>query len=279
MTDTPQPPAFSASDAALEGFRLAGRRWRVALGWGGFNVLAWVAMIMVSAVVLLVLVFALGEQGSSAAAGWVGGGVYLVGLMVIGAVLSCGVFRLMLRPEEPAFLHLRLGADELRYLALAALMMFLAGAVVLAGVGLSWLARPVGLWLQVVAVMLSLAVALWLFLRISLALPWTFDVGRFVVAPAWRATRGRGWALVGMWLLNACLVAMTGLALWLAMFLVTGLATGFEGLFSSLSNAERMEVEPGRYLLQLMVQVALGPLFGLLATAPYVAAYRSLVRP
>ncbi|HEY8574585.1 hypothetical protein [Phenylobacterium sp.] len=269
-------PGFSASDAALEGFRLIGRHWRVVVGWSLFNLLAWIAMILVSAVVLLILVAVAGEGASAAYAAPVGGAVYLLGLVLIGAILACGVFRLMLRPEEPAFLHLRLGPDELRNAALGLVALTAMAILVAVGVALARAMGAGGLAVRIILWVAVFGIALWLFLRLCLAWPWTFAERRLSIRAAWRTTGGRAWALLGMWVLNLCLVAMVGLVLWLAMFVLTGAATGFEGLLSSLSDAEQMEAQPGRYLLQLFVQVLLGPFFTVLATAPVVAAYRAL---
>ena len=273
MSEAGAASAFSASDAALEGFRVIRRHWRVVLGWSLFNLMAWAAMIMVAFVVLLIIVVATGgSETTSAASAVVGGGVYLVGLLLISAMLACGVFRLMLRPEEPAFLHLRLGPDELRNAALGLLLIAGFGVLMAVGVGLSQLVSAA----RIPIVLLMAAVALWLFLRLCLALPWTFDARRFVLVEAWRTSGGCVWALLGMWLLNICLVAMMGVVLWLALFFATGALTGFDGLFSSLSDVEQMEAHPGRYLLQLGLQVVLGPFFTVLSTAPLVAAYRAL---
>jgi hypothetical protein len=272
-----EAPRFSASDAALEGFRVIGQHWRVVLGWSLFNLLAWGAMIMVSVVALLIAVVATGSSDApSLASGIVGGAVYAAGLLLISGMLACGVFRLMLRPEEPAFLHLRVGPDELRNAGLGVVILAVVGMALFVGAEIARGLAPAGRVVQVLVVLAGLAAALWLFLRFCLALPWTFDARRFVIGGAWRASAGHTWALLGMWLLNICVVGMMAVVLWLALFAVTGALTGFEGLFSSLSNAEQMEARPGRYLLQLAVQVVLGPFFTVLSTAPFVAAYRAL---
>lgn len=269
--------AFSPSDAALEGFRVIGRHWRVVLGWGLFNLLASIAMIMVAAVALLiVMAISGGPAVGGALGGWIGAGVYGLGAMLISVILICGVYRLMLRPEQPAFLHLRLGPDELRILAVT-LILTLAMALpvaitVVAGAAL----RPLSGALPVVIVLLGLGFALWLIIRMALIPAWTFDAGRIEIVDALWATHRRVWPLIGMWLLNLCCVAMVGIAIWIAMFLVTGFLTGFDGMFASLSDAEAMEARPGRYLLQLAVQVMLGPFFTVLVTAPWVAAYKAL---
>ena len=42
--------AFSASDAALEGFQMLRTHWRVVVGWAVFNLLALVAMIVITVI-------------------------------------------------------------------------------------------------------------------------------------------------------------------------------------------------------------------------------------
>src|SRR5688572_13661671 len=95
---------FSASDAALEGFQLIRRRWRVVLGWAGFNLLALIMLIVVTAV----LSFVAASMGAASAPAVALGGLAVgFGALFTQAVLAVGVFRLDLRPEEPSFLHLR----------------------------------------------------------------------------------------------------------------------------------------------------------------------------
>ena len=104
--------SFSASDAALEGFQLIRRRWRVVLGWAGFNLIALVMLVVLSAVLSVV--------AGAVSGGGAGGreALALAGLLIgfsiffAQAILAAAVFRVELRPEEPAFLHLRLGRDE-----------------------------------------------------------------------------------------------------------------------------------------------------------------------
>ena len=45
---------FSASDAALEGFSLIRRRWRVVLGWAGFNLISLVMLVVLTVIFSLV---------------------------------------------------------------------------------------------------------------------------------------------------------------------------------------------------------------------------------
>ena len=51
---------FSASDAALEGVNLMRRRWRVVLGWAGFNLLALVMLAVIFYVMVWLLISIIG---------------------------------------------------------------------------------------------------------------------------------------------------------------------------------------------------------------------------
>jgi len=269
-------PAFSASDAAIEGFHFIRRHWRVVVGWGIFNLLAWIAMVIVTAVASLIAMAAGGgAEASQTAAAVVGGVVSALGVLLIGAILACGVYRVMLRPDEPAFLHLRVGPDELRNLAVGLIVAL--GALLLAtALGSASQALGGGIWVRVLLGAAALAVGLAILLRFLLVAPWTFVERRFAIAAPFRASRGRIWALLGMVVLNACLMGLVAVTLWLAMFFVTGFATGFDGVLGGMTDAEAMEAHPGRTLLQFAVQILLWPVFTVLATAPLAAAYRAL---
>jgi len=269
---------FSASDAALEGFQVLGRQWRVVVGWGVFNLLAIVAMIVVAVILGVGIGLADGVDKASSAAGVIGA---VVGALVTGlieTVLIVAVYRLMLRPADPGFLHLRIGRDEgrlfvvglvlvLGVVAFASLAYFLIGALGFLGVA--------G---RVAGALVVLAVGGWLALRLGLAAPISFAEQKIDFARSWRMTRGQVWPLLGMWVLNVCLVMLVWLALWLAMFLLSGLLTGFHG-FGPAEGGEALQAHPGRYLLEAIVPVLCTPVLLVLSQAPWVAAYRALSTP
>ncbi|MGH6910116.1 MAG: hypothetical protein ACREEG_08015, partial [Phenylobacterium sp.] len=65
---------------------------------------------------------------------------------------------------------------------------------------------------------------------------------------------------------------------YLAVFVVSGLLTGFHG-FASADDAEALMTHPGRYLIEAIVPVLALPALLVLSQAPWVAAYRALSRP
>lgn len=260
---------FSASDAALEGFQLIRRRWRVVLGWAGFNLLALIMVAVISAVLSVV-------------AGAVGGGAQAPVLLFTGliggfltlftqAILSAGVYRLELRPEEPAFLHLRLGRDELRLIVVW--LITITGAWVLgwAGALLGGALGGGGVWLE----LLGAAVAIYLGMRFLLAAPIAVAERKIDFVRSWRLTRGRFWALLGMTALSVCLIALMMVVVYLVLAAIAAATGGLDGLAVLFGGAEALQQHPGVFLLGFAVQIILIPVLWVLATAPVVVAYRA----
>jgi hypothetical protein len=260
---------FSASDAALEGFNLVQRRWRVVLGWAGFNLLALVMLIVLTVMASFVVAALTGEAKgpTTAVAGLVAG----IGGLLAQAVLAAGVFRLEMRPEEPAFLHLRLGSDEMRLLAVW--LITLTGAWVV-----GWLAALLGRVPGVGGLgigLLTLAAGVYLGLRCLLAGPISFSERRIDFARSWRLTRGRVGALLGMSVLSFFLIALLMAAVFVALGLIAAASAGFEGLAGVFGGTEALQRHPGLYVLEFAVEIVLTPVLWTLGMAPLAAAYRA----
>jgi hypothetical protein len=248
--------------------------WRVVAGWAAFNLIAMVAVVIVAAVV----VFALVVSGavSDAALSSVGSFVAIGGDMLVQTVVGVGLYRLMFRPQEPAFLHLRLGRDEGRIVAIGTVLLLGAAAI-------GYLAYRAGQALAhdfsaapALAGLLALGVVIWLGLRLGLTAPLSFVEGRIDFARAWRLTRGQGWTLFGMWLLNLVVVLMVWVAWWVAAFVVMGALTGFGG---SGEGAEAFTAHPARYLLEGASPLLFAPVILVLQQTPWIVAYRALAKP
>jgi hypothetical protein len=262
---------FSASDAALEGFSLIRRRWRVVLGWAGFNLLALVMLVVVTVMVSFVAAALSGEAKgpTAAAAGLVAG----LGGLFVQAALAAAVFRVELRPDEPAFMHLRLGPDELRLVAVWLITLTGAWVVGWAAAMLGHALGAGGVWIG----LLALVLCVYLGLRFLLAAPVSFVERRIDFPRSWRLTRGRVLALLGMSALSFFLVAL----LMVTVFVVLGvIAVGFGGLEGLASvfgggGAEALQRYPGLYVLEFAVEVVLTPVLWTLAMAPLAAAYQA----
>jgi hypothetical protein len=269
---------FSASDAALEGFQMLRTQWRVIVGWALFHLLALVAMIVVTVIVGVGIGLAAGVDQGSGAAGVIGALAGVVVTALIETVLIVGLYRVMLRPGDPGFLHLRLGRDEGR--------LFVVGAMFVCGValftGLTYVFTGVLGFLGVVGhfvgALIVAAVGGWFALRFGLVGPLSFAERRIDFARSWRLTRGQVWPLLGMWFLNFCLVMFVWLALYLAVFVLSGLLTGFHG-FAPADDAEALMTHPARYLIEAIIPILALPALLVVSQAPWVAAYRALSQP
>jgi hypothetical protein len=261
---------FSPSDAAFEGFRVLQKHWRVVVGWALFNIVAEVAAIVVTAVVAAGVSLA-GAAGSGVA-DEIGGLIWVCCAAVITAMLVTGLYRLMLRPGEPGFIHLRLGRDELRLLLVWAVMAFVAFLFV----GLCALAQSVAGRASLVVWVVLFAVGVWLSLRFLLAPVASFADRRVGFGVAWRTSRGETWSLLGMSVLAACFIALVVLVVSLIVALTVGFTAGFGTLFESFGNAEALKAHPALYLGEAAFQLVLTPVLMVLAAAPAVAAWQAI---
>ncbi|MDB5422692.1 MAG: hypothetical protein JWQ29_108 [Phenylobacterium sp.] len=266
---------FSASDAALEGFQVLRQHWRVVVGWAVFNLVALVAMVAITVIFGVGVGVAEGADKASGAAAMIGGVIGGLVTALIETALIVAVYRLMLRPTDPGFLHLRFGRDEGRFFLVILILACGAAAVGVLAYVFVGLLGFLGVAGQMAAALLVIALGGWLALRIGLAAPISFAERRIDFARSWRMTRGQAWPLLGMWVLNVCLVMLVWLTLWLTVFVLSGLLTGFHG-FAPAEGGEALQSHPGRYLLEAIIPVLCMPALLVLSQAPWVAAYRAL---
>jgi hypothetical protein len=273
----PSDISFSASDAALEGFQVLRRHWRVVVGWAVFNLLALLALVIIVVIVGVGVGLAAGLDKASSAAGVIGAVVGGLATGVIETVLIVAIYRLMLRPDEESFLHLRLGRAELRVFLVA--LAFLLGVTAFgsAAYGLVSLLGQVGWPGKVVGGLATVILGGFLMLRLGLTAPMSFAEGKIDFAASWRITRGRALPLLGMWVLNSCLFMLVWVALYLAVFVTSGLLTGFHG-FGPAEGGEALQAHPARYLIEGVVPILAMPALLVVSQAPWVAAYQAFTR-
>lgn len=219
--------AFSATRAALEGFRLVGRRPVSILVWAIFYTLVSAALIAAALMFLGSTVvgdiirnhhnpeWAHNYNVESPEELWalfggmaVGAAVLIPAIIVLSVVQLCAVFRAVLRPNDRGFAYLRFGGDELRQIGLMILMTLfyglLAGGFVAALVfGLKTadlddgLKAAIGIGGGIAFFVLMLLLSI----RLSLAQPMTFDQRRIRFFGSWGLTKGKFWPLLGMYIL------------------------------------------------------------------------------
>jgi hypothetical protein len=270
---------FSASDAALEGFQVLRRHWRVAVGWCLFSVLGFVALVLAAFFAILIATFAVASRDQADAAGAaIGGIVFGLGAVGIEIMVLAALYRLMLRPEGPPGLYyLRISRDELRLFALWVIVLGAAAVLMTGGyLALSTLGRVSGP-ASALAMLLFLVLLLWLFLRISLAAPATLAEHRLGLVRSWRLTRGHVWAIAGAAVIAACLFALIAVVVWLATFFIQAAIGGFHSFAPvPLDDPQALTERPGAYVFGLLAELALGPVFWVIAAAPFAAIYRQL---
>lgn len=293
--------AFSATESAFEGFRLAKRSPMTILVWAVFY-------IVITALVIAVAGGAMGQFMQMAATMEPGAepsdaemmafmsayfsmlGLILPISLVLGSVSYAAVNRAVVRPSESAFGYLRLGMDEVRVFVVSLVLSIvfglgfgLAGGLIFGVMGamaamMSDNAGLVGL-LMVVAGLLFVALIIWVVVRLSLALPITVAERRIAIFDSWKLTKGHFWGLLGMailaWVLCLVVQILLSIVLMPILFAVSG---GFENL-AAIETMQPMEI------LQTMAPMAITILvFAAIVSAlqlaimyaPFASAYMGL---
>lgn len=291
-------PGFSASDAALEGFRITKENPAAFGAW----VLASFGMSALGAVVTVLMPaeVRLGLQTLSAdetpdPRQLLDALIVVAPILTLGLAIQCimaaAVYRLILRHDDTRFRYLRLGPDELRLIGLtliyivliiALLVVVSLGAAVLmavaslAGTGAAFIVGGV-------AEIFSLGLVVYILVRLSLAPVATFAERRIAVFESWRLTRGHFWGLLGAYLLALVCIVLVGflaLAIFTGIAGIAALATG--GQLSDLSAIFRPDetrfrsyFNPG-LLAYMLVGSVFSALYYAVIAAPGAVAYREL---
>jgi len=273
---------FSASDAALEGFQVLRKDWRIVIGWCLFSVIAFVALLIVAFIAITFSTIAATSRDQAGAVGGMIGGVVLgLGGVMVEAAVIVALYRLMLRPQtKPELFYLRISRAEGRLLGLWVVVLVALGALSAAGFFAVRSLTHLGGAAAGAGGVAFLALLLWLTLRFSLAGPANFEGGGLGLAQSWRLTRGRVWPLAGTWLLSFCLLALIAVVLWLVTALLQAAIGGFHSLAPvDLSDREALSERPGAYIFGFLAELVLGPVFWVISQAPYAAIYRRLTGP
>jgi len=278
---------FSPSDAALEGFRLTRERPGTILAWGVVNFLG----ITVLGGLMLVTLggpFVDFVQKGGLAAGnpealfsmveksWPAFVILLLVVMLFMSILTGGIYRLVLRPTEKGFMHLRVGPDELR-LTWVNLALLFVGLTCLGFLDLlySRIAGTVGGPLAAVICIVVALPMIWFGVRMSLMTPLTFAEHRIDWGKAWAMTRGSFWPLFGMILLAAIFYVMVWALILMIYFAVVTLAGGPD----TVAAIEQGQLNPGAlvaFIAVILLQLILPVLQWVMLYSPLAVAYQGL---
>lgn len=298
--------AFSATDAAFEGFRLVRR-----------NPLALVAWTLVYAVLTLTALFSFSTMIGPLEA-WIvqaeamdgvekpsldqvmnimaGLGAIMAQVawllpisMVAGAMLAAAVARGVLKPSGDVFGYLRLGMDELRVLVvtfvLGLVMSLFAFVAAMAFAILIGVVKDAGgggpaaiIGLLGFGVVVGLFV--WLSVRLSLAVPITVAEKRFAFFDSFSLTKGRFWSLLGMAVLAFVMVLLVQL-LSSIVSMPIAFASGVQSWsFGSGQDSEAviaaLDVSNPWVIAHAVVEAIVSALTVGILYAPFAAAYRDI---
>ena len=216
---------FSASDAALSGFRFIARHPKTIAIWAAVFLiyeLVWGAALLAFAGDQLPALRALSQtSGDDVQSAWAvlpgASLVMLLGLMALLFVFSLmftAAYRTFLHPHDDRFGYVRVGKDELRFAVLIVLWIVLAvgGSLVVAFIGGLMAAlgglmpQPLkALWELIVGVG-ALAVYVYVLVRLCFSMPMTLEDHHVRLLESWKATRHNFWSLLGVFLLTAVLI-------------------------------------------------------------------------
>jgi hypothetical protein len=287
---------FSATDAALEGFKITRGRPAAVLAWAG----AFLALPFVVHALAIVVIggprleawaelkpFATPTQEQVTKLWPIIFETALIGALVslpVLGLLYASIDRAVLRPDEGAFAWLALGADEARQIAVlfcyalvqsATLLGGFIGATILLGLPLSFLGAPGAFIATFFGAFAALALTAWVGVRLSLGPPATFDQRRFVLFESWAMTRGRFWELLGCYVIA-----------WLFSMLVWVLVDGLGMMIiASLPGPDPAPV-PASFAALFSPKVVIDAVFAAAASAlalplrvaPAAYAYREIAR-
>lgn len=298
--------AFSATDAAFEGFRLVRRKPMALVAWTLlYAVLSLASLFAMSNAMGGMIEWAeraeaLENAGAAATpadvmAMFQGFGQVMLGLawllpvsLAVGAMLMAAVARAVLNPRAGGFGYLRLGMDELRvfvvtlvlgllmicaWIALCILIGVLAGIAGASGANWLW-------FFVILGGLAGVAAIVWLAVRLSLAVPITVAENRFAFFDSWGLTRGRFWPLLGM----AVIAVVMVLVVQLLSSIVTmpiAMMTG-HGMWSFGANSDpeairtALDISNPWVIASALAEAVVYALTVGVMYAPFAAAYRDI---
>ena len=279
---------FSASEAALEGFRLVRRHPGAILAWCGVYFLGIMAIALVMAAVLGPTFIEFIQEGGlesgrtdafaeQLAHSWPAFILVLLLAMLLMGILTGAVYRSILRPDERSLAYLRVGADEVRLAAVHMLLFVVLMAFVIP-INMLLLGAMGGLGGPVLAVaaMALIGVMFWVGVRLCLATPVTFAEHRISLARSWRLTQGRFWPLLGMAVLAVIFYVMVWLAVTFLGVVIVGLSGGAQAVESGAPPSVGTVIA---LLVSVAIQLLVPTLQVVMIFAPFAIAYQALNGP
>jgi MFS family permease len=289
---------FSATDAALAGFRAAREKPRTVAIWAGL-------MAILSFVVAIIVVSTFGDQLTALTEALEGepdpqttlaamSGMWplflgsILYVLATNSVLLAAVNRLILRPQDGARAYLRVGGDELRQ-ALVQVLLYLVlfvgviAVAILLAVGSAVGGQGLGMLLGLVAGLGLMAGMIVLTVRLSFVSTLAFDTGRIDLGASWEMTKGRFWPLLGAYLIASVLAVVVYLLLFVMIAAVGAIAAlAMGGGLASVGDALQHEANTLSALLSVsgvirsLLSGLMSVLLSLIVFAPAPTIYAQL---
>lgn len=291
--------AFSATEAAFEGFRLARRSPLTILIWAAAYIVFLLFFFALAGGSFIAVMAAANDlqgvtnptpQDLEPVLAAYAGIAWIIPLsLALSTVLYTAALRAVLFPGESRFGYMRLGKDELRVFVVAlvlgilAFAIYMAGAIImgiLAGV-LGFVARDAGgaAFLPLILVFLALVgVMIWLAVRFSLALPITVAEKRLAIFDSWKLTKGHALGLFGMTLIIVVMGIVVSILAWLVLLPLIFLTGGIQAMagMEGAGFGELMSAMGPAILVYVLCNSIISALSLAIFMAPYAAAYRDI---
>jgi len=289
--------AFSATDAALEGFRITRERPKVVLVWAIFSffvsICSAIYLISIGQEARAVLDARVAEQAPDLQA-FGAAMADLAPMMVMGLLVQCvmaaAVYRILLRPEDHGLAYLKVGMDELRLAALTFIYVLLASlmlAVVVLAAGLiaalaSFAGQGAAILVAAASELFFLGLLFYVAVRLSLAPAITFAERRIAIFDSWRLTHGQFWRLTGAYFLAICGIMVIAVLVVTIFSALVAVAVGGDlqavgKMFAPDQTSLATYFSPVM-ITYLLVAGWLSALYYAVVIAPAAVAYRELTR-
>lgn len=294
--------AFSPTESAFEGFRLARRSPMTIVFWALLYLVMMAAFIFLAGNQMPAFVEAVeGLEGVAqptpeqmapllqAYAAMLG--PILPVSIVVGTMLNAAAARAVVRPSESAFGYLRIGIDEFRVFVVslvigivvglaATVAIFVLGIVV--GIAAAALqdSPAIAVILGIVGYVAWFAFIIWLSVRFSLAIPKTVAERQFSFFDSWGLTKGHVWGLIGMTLLAWVLCIVVQILASIVMIPIVYFTTDGFALLAQLEGMTPMEVFQSMAPLAIAITVfamILSALQLAIMYTPYASAYLGIM--
>lgn len=290
--------AFSASDAAFEGFRITRERPLAVAIWVGLYIAYQAALLVLVMPRMASFMSVIQQQTQSGATADPTAvlnaysevapayAILMPIALIVNALMQCAVYRSVIRPQDRGFGFLKLSGDELRVLAVQIAISLLLGVGVFVGLllatavgaGVAAASQPVGV--LVGAALLAAVICAFTFVavRLSLAPVMTFAERDFRVFESWTATRGLFWPLLGAYLL----AFVMGLLVTILVSIVSAMATfAVAAATGTAQTAAQGNFDPALLtsppvITGVLFQGVISALFSIILLAPAAAVWMRL---